>query len=99
MHKKRIHIFWKNKQIKNILNIHNQTSGSWPRLLQKGLLVFLSSSAASVQSSLEQFGVDRRGCSGGDGGGGGVVGGGVVAGGDGGGGVAVVWVVVVVVES
>ena len=37
-------------------------------------------SAASAESSLEQFGVDRRGCSGG---GGDVVGGGVVAGGDG----------------
>ena len=54
--------------------------------------MFLSSSAASAWSSLEQFGVDRRGCSGGDGGGGLV--GGVVAGGDGG--VVVEWVVVVV---
>ena len=58
----------------------NKTCGSWPRLLQKSWLVFLSSSAASAWSSLEQFGVDRRGCSGGD-----VVGGGAVAGGVGGG--------------
>ena len=37
------------------------TSGSWPRLLQKGWLVCLSSSsAASASSSSKQFGVDGR---------------------------------------
>ena len=41
------------------LSVHSSlTSGSWPRLLQKGWLVCLSSS--SVSSSFEQFGVDGK---------------------------------------